>query len=120
MTEIIHLGAVRYEINDDHVASVFPDGSVCHGVFTFTDEDEARARALGYHGSSDQACWRMHRDHDLAHHLVAQALGWSYSQVLHMAAQGATSFPVGVYATEERMAFLVARAANVGVRGLVE
>lgn len=118
--EVLTIGAVRYEIHDSHVTSLFPDGTVCHGVFTFTGEDEARARALGYLGTSPDVCRQLHRDHDLAHHLVAQALGWPHSQVLHLAAHGATTFPAGVYATEERMAFLVARAANVGVRGLVE
>lgn len=119
MTTIYLPEGVTYEIDDDRerVRSRFPDGTSCLGVASFTAEDHARAEALGY-GRGHDAVWQMHREHDLAHHLVAQALGWPYSIVLHRAANCLTEFPVGVYATEERMSFLVQRAANVGVCAL--
>lgn len=111
-----------YTVDHEHkrVWSTFPDTSFCLGEASFTEEDRARARALGYAGPGDTPTWRMHAEHDLCHHLVAQALGWPHSQVLHLAAHGATAFPAGIYQTEERMAFLVARAANVGIRGLTQ
>lgn len=115
----IHLpDGTRYEIDDEArtVRSVFMDGTSCYGVASFTKEDRARAAALGY-GVGTDAVWRMHREHDLAHHLVARALGWDHSMVLWLSAQGRSGFPVGVYATEERMSFLVQRAAQVGVEG---
>lgn len=106
--------------HDGSIRSVFPDGKICEGVAQFGDEDVARARALGYSGVSDEdACWLMHAEHDLAHHLVAQALGWPWSQVLYLTACGLEKLPAGVYPLEERFAFLLQRACNVGLGGLL-
>lgn len=118
--ERLRVGDVLYRIADEWVASDFPDGTTCVGRFGYTEEDVARARSLGYGGGPIEACARMHTEHDLTHHLVAQALGWPHSMVLHMAAHGVERFPVGIYQTEERMAFLVQRASNIGVRKIAE
>jgi hypothetical protein len=112
------LGDVVYTVDPDsrRVVSCWPDGRETVGTFSYTEEDIARARALGYQGSDAQVCEQLHAEHDLAHHLVAQALGWPSSVVLRMAAEGRTRFPVGVYQLEERLAFLVQRVGNVGLR----
>ncbi len=113
---------LRYEVDEQArtVRSVFPDGTEALGVASFTAEDVARARSLGYQGSDDEAAWAMHREHDLAHHLAMRALGWPWSQVLWFVAHGQTQrFPAGVYQTEERLAFLLQRAGNEGLLALV-
>ena len=115
------LGSVLYEVDDElgHVQSLWPDGKCATGVYQYDDEDEARARSLGYEGTREEVCAALHRDHDALHHLVAQALGWDSSVVLRLAAEGRETFPVGMYQLEERMAFLVAAAMNKG-RALLE
>lgn len=108
-------GGVLYEVDDEqfHVATTFPDGKVATGVAQFEDEDEARARGLGYEGTRPDVCWSMHRDHDLLHTIVAQAAGWPYSMVLWASAH-AVEHPAGFGNAEERMVFLVTRALNLG------
>lgn len=109
-----------YEVDDEqgHVQSIWPDGKCCTGIYQYTAEDVARARSLGYEGSDAEVCESLHREHDLAHHLVMQALGWPSSVVLRMAAEGYGSFPVGVYQLEERLAFLVQRVSNIGLQAV--
>jgi hypothetical protein len=113
VTETLSLpNGLVYEIHDGFVRSVFPDGAEAVGVFDYSPESLARADALGYLDATV-----MHREHDLAHHLVAQALGHPWSPVLHALARGQQPRARHAF-VEERMALLVARAANVGVRGL--
>jgi hypothetical protein len=114
------LGDVTYTIEPGRVVSMWPDGQTVCGDFQYRQEDVARARALGYQGSDREVCEQLHAEHDLAHHLVAQALGWPSSVVLRMAAEGHDRFPVGVYQLEERLAFLVQRVGNVGLRAVAE
>lgn len=107
---------VIYTVDDGlrRVQTIFPEGGgACLGVATFTDEDHARALGLGYSGTGDDVCWKMHRDHDLLHTVVAQAMGWPWSMVLWCAATG-RPHPDGFGNAEERMVFLVTRALNLG------
>lgn len=106
---------ILYEVDDEqfHVATTFPDGTVATGVAQFEDDDEARARGLGYEGTRPDVCWAMHRDHDLLHHVVAQAQGWPYSMVLWAVAHQ-VEHPQGFGNVEERTVFLVTRALNLG------
>lgn len=115
--ETLRLGEVLYEIDDEqgHVQSIWPDGKRLIGAYSYDEEDVARARSLGYTGTDLEVCAALHREHDLAHHLVAQALGWPSSMVLRLAAEGHETFPVGVYQLEERLAFLVQRVSNIGI-----
>jgi hypothetical protein len=115
------VGAVLYEIDDEHgcVQSLWPDGKCVNGVFNYTEEDVQRARKLGYEGGDADVCEQMHREHDLAHHLVMQAIGWDSSLVLRRIAEGCDTHPPGLGQLEERLAFLLQRASNVGITGIV-
>jgi len=113
--ETLHLpNGIRYVVDygAGRVSTVFPDGARCAGDARATEEDVARARALGYTGSYAEAAWAMHRDHDLLHTLVSQAEGWPWSPTLHAAAHG-YELPKGMIPREERLVFIVQRALNL-------
>lgn len=121
MNESYDLGGdVLYEVDDElgEVRSTWPDGKSVNGVYQYTAEDVARARSLGYQGSDDQVCEGMHRDHDLAHHLVMRAVGFDSSVILRRIAEGKDKHPAGLGQLEERLAFLVQRVANEGLHAV--
>jgi hypothetical protein len=100
------------------VTSKFPDGLELRAVASVTVEDAARARELGYTGTDTEAAWAMHAEHDLLHHVVARAEGWPYSMVLRQVALEQTAAH-GFGGREERLVFLLARALNKGLSGLL-
>ena len=106
----------RVEIDDDARRSetVFDDGSRLPAAPVMDSENIARARALGYRGSDEEAVWEMTRHHDLVHTLIAEAEGWPFSPTLHAVANG-YELPPGTSVREERLVFLVQRLLNVGL-----
>jgi hypothetical protein len=106
----------RVEIDDDErrAETIFEDGSRLPAAPIMDAENVARARALGYEGSDEDAVWAMTRHHDLVHTVIAEAEGWPYSPTLHAVANGYT-LPPGTSQREERLVFLVQRLLNVGL-----
>lgn len=97
------------------VVTRFPDGSEVHAHPQHGEQDEARARALGY---PDVAA--MTFDHDRLHSLLAWALAHEASPVLRAVAGGAAVDPELVEA-EESMVLAVQRfAALLAARGTRE
>lgn len=76
---------VRYFPEAFYLETVFPDGEMCPALFTFTDEDAAKARTLGYHPTRS-GITQMHLEHELSHTFVAEALGEPYCPVLRSVA----------------------------------
>lgn len=101
-----------YEIDDEAevVRSVWPDGMDLVAVAVPGPETEARAAALGYSGR--RAVWEMTAEHDLAHHLVARALGLPWSVHLRCVAEGRRSRDG---AREEPLALLLQRIGRDGL-----
>jgi hypothetical protein len=106
----------RFEIDDERkrAETVFDDGSRLPAAPQMDSENIARARALGYEGSDEEAVWAMTRHHDLVHTVIAEAEGWPWSPTLHAVANGYT-LPPGTSQREERLVFLVQRLMNVGL-----
>jgi hypothetical protein len=106
----------RFEIDDERrrAETIFADGSRLPAAPVMDAENIARARALGYSGSDDEAVWAMTRHHDLVHTVIAEAEGWPYSPTLHAVANG-YELPPGASQREERLVFLVQRLMNVGL-----
>jgi hypothetical protein len=106
----------RFEIDDEkrRAETIFEDGSRLPAAPILDAENVARARALGYAGSDEDAVWAMTRHHDLVHTVIAEAEGWPYSPTLHAVANGYT-LPPGTSQREERLVFLVQRLLNVGL-----
>ena len=106
----------RFEIDDDsrRARTIFDDGSELTAAPVMDEENIARARALGYEGSDDEAVWAMTRHHDLVHTLLAEAEGYPYSLTLHAVANG-YDMPPGTSQREERIVFLIQRLLNSGL-----
>lgn len=123
-----------FHINhDDRIVSTgFPDGSILHAAAETTDENVARALALGYgcrmfaealpeedRTLHDEMVWLMTQEHDLMHMRLAQAEGLPFSRTLHGVA---TANPVSEEEAllEERRVFLMTRLMNIGAEALHE
>jgi hypothetical protein len=106
----------RFEIDDEtrRAETIFGDGSRLAAAPVMDPENIARARALGYEGSDEDAVWEMTRHHDLVHTVIAEAEGWPFSPTLHAVANG-YELPPGTSQREERLVFLVQRLLNVGL-----
>lgn len=102
-------GIVR--VGTGAVETVYDDGVTATGLATFNDEQRARAAALGY-GTTDEAVWEMHKEHELLHSVVAEAMGKERSDALY-GWSSCTQRP-GEIPLEERIVFLVQRTLNVG------
>lgn len=109
-----------FEISDADrtVRSIWPDGIELAGTSTVNIETTAAARALGYPGNVAEAVWSMNRQHDLLHHVVAVAEGWPWSVVLRHAAER-RPLAADFGQREERLVFLLQRALNAGLPGIV-
>jgi hypothetical protein len=118
--EVHGLRRCRFEIDDDahRAKTVFDDGSELVAAPVMDAENIARARALGYQGSDEDAVWRMTRHHDLVHTLLAEAEGFPYSLTLHAVANG-YELPPGMSQREERIVFLIQRLLNIGIAGVL-
>jgi hypothetical protein len=114
--EVHRLRGCRVEIDDETQRAVtkFDDGSELAAAPVLDEENIARARALGYSGSDEEAVWSMTRHHDLVHSLLAEAEGFPHSLTLHSVANG-YDLPPGVPEREERIVFLIQRLLNVGL-----
>ncbi len=99
-------------IDETHrtVTTTFADGHQLIAVPNYTEEDVARANALGYDG--EDPVWAMTRHHDLIHSLLAEARGEPWSGALHGAATGSGCAGGN---DEERIVFLIQRMLNVGL-----
>lgn len=89
------------------VVTRYPDGSEVHAHPQHGEEDEARARALGYPDVG-----AMTFDHDRLHSLLAWALAHRASPVLRAAAAGRAVDPELAEA-EEAMVLAVQRFVNL-------
>jgi hypothetical protein len=110
----------RFEIDDEarRAETIFEDGSRLPAAPVMDGENIARARALGYGGTDEEAVWAMTRHHDLVHTVIAEAEGWPYSPTLHAVANG-YSLPPGTSQREERLVFLIQRLMNVGLEDVL-
>jgi hypothetical protein len=106
----------RFVIDDEErrAETIFEDGSRLPAAPVMDAENIARARALGYTGTDEDAVWAMTRHHDLVHTVIAEAEGWPFSPTLHAVANG-YELPPGTSQREERLAFLIQRLMNVGL-----
>jgi hypothetical protein len=100
------------EGNPRYVQTQFSDGMMCDGVPSFTEEDYARAAALGY-SPNTEGVWQMHQDHELAHSIVSEAMGFPVSPTLYNYNKFGKIGP-GLFKMEESLAFLLQRAINIG------
>lgn len=105
------IGECDVKVDTNCVITKFSDGAVLHAHPNYGDEDIARARALGYIGTDQEAVDAMTRDHDMIHSLVAEARGFIWSEALHGAATG-RGYAGGE--DEERIVFLIQRLLNEG------
>jgi len=110
----------RVTIDDagQRVETVFDDGAVVAAIPEFDDESIARARALGYRGTDDEAVWSMTRHHDLMHTVIAEAEGHPYSPTLHAVGHG-YHLPPGAAEREERVVFVAQRMLNEGLEAVI-
>jgi hypothetical protein len=107
---------LRVEVDETAktVTTHFDDGTKVVAAPVYDEESEARALDLGYRGADP--VWQMTRDHDRVHSLLARARGLPFSPTLWAVAHGQ---PVPATANEEeRIVFLVVRAANLGIDAL--
>ena len=112
--DTVRVAACELTIGDRWVVTRFGDGSELHAHSCYDDDSLARAAALGY-GNGHEAVDRMTREHDLAHARVAEALGLPHSPMLHATANG-QAFDAGEADREERLALLLQRVSNQGLR----
>jgi hypothetical protein len=115
---------------DRVVTTIFEDGATLHAAPNTDTESIARARALGYRihqmdpkGWADSV-WRMTKDHERLHHLVAEAQGRDHSAALWIAAHPdylpTLNAPSAALARaeadrEERIVLLIQRLLNQGL-----
>jgi 23S rRNA A2030 N6-methylase RlmJ len=109
---------------DRIVTTIFEDGATLHAIPNIDDESWARAIALGYATRDDASAlcidplWRMTKDHERLHHLVAEALDRQPSVALWYAAHPAaqpTAFESKLIDEEERIVLLIQRLLNQGL-----
>lgn len=138
----IDLGEVHVRIDDENrtVTSLWRDMTELVAKPVYDDESIARAKALGYEikpcsakaHMDDRECdeyavWLMTSDHDLLHHVVAQALGKPFSRHLRRIAIDAYNQLDDEFGKElriagdeeERMVMLLAKALNCGREGIL-
>lgn len=117
---IVQFAGCRVDVDDEHrlVRTTFDDGAELVAAPQLDPESIARARALGYTGSDEDAVWAMTRDHDLLHTVLADAHGLPNSPTLHAVAHGHDVHPLQAD-IEERSILLIQRLLNVGVAGVL-
>ena len=105
----LHLHHHTIAIAPGHVITTLPGGAQVHAMPQATDSYRATALDLGY--GTDTA--RMNQSHDLAHLILAHALGLDTSPVLRAVAAGTwQDDPLGVLALEEQAVAALLRFAN--------
>ena len=106
---------VRIDEASQRVQTTLPDGSVIDAVPGTTEEDVARAHALGYEGPD--ALWRCTAQHDAIHSLIADAQGYEYSAALFLATHPhvTAGYLRQRAREEERTVLLVQRLLQVGL-----
>ena len=105
-TEHYWYGRTHVAVIGDHVMTTLPDGAVVNAVANHTDEDVARAEALGYEGD----VVAMTRDHDRFHAALAHALGLPESPALRAAVTGRSTAASGA---DEDMVLAAQRMVNL-------
>jgi hypothetical protein len=79
----LHCSTVVKE-GEQYIGTLFPDtGKLAHARPTYTEEDRARAVALGY---GEEGVWLMHVEHELLHTIVSEGFVYLWSPVLYAAA----------------------------------
>lgn len=103
-----------YAAEGRYAVSTFPDGArLVADTWPQSSEQHLRADALGY-GVTTDAVVEMNRDHDLAHHVVARALGYPACPLLQAQAAGHQFQGITLDTRDiEALALLVQRAVNV-------
>lgn len=105
----IRIGTVTVEIDKAHVVSTLADGARVEAEPHDTAEYAATAEATGY--GKDVA--GLNRDHELTHHVLANALGLAESPVMRAVANGTwQDDPHGLLKLEEDAAMAVQRLAR--------
>lgn len=106
------IGNCIVEVGGNFVATDFADGKQLVATVNYTEEDKARAKALGYDSVEE-----MTLEHDLTHNIVANALGFSESPTLRGVVEGQSSVLADL---EERIVMLVQRVSNVRIEGVLK
>ena len=105
----IRIGTVTVEIDKEHVVSTLADGARVEAEPHDTADYAATAEQQGYGG--DVA--GLNRDHELAHHVLANALGLAESPVMRAVANGTWQHdPDGLLRMEEDAVMVVQRWAK--------
>jgi hypothetical protein len=105
----LQLGAVAVEIHDGWTVTRFSDGQEVHALHREQPGQADLAARLGYGTAA-----AMNREHDLAHSILAHALGLPHSHTLHDVAHGRPASDL--HAIEEEAVLALqrfARAAGV-------
>lgn len=114
----IRIGTVTVQIEQNRLVSTLLDGKQVEAEPHDTPEYAATAEAAGY--GNDVA--GLNRDHELVHHVLADALGLAESPVMRAVAEGTWQHdPDGLLKLEEDAVLAVqklARAWNVDLIGL--
>lgn len=109
-------------VSEEHrvVTTTLPGGHTVFAAPEDTEEERARATALGYTGPD--RVWHMTRDHDRLHVLLAEAEGKRVSDALWLVAHPASaSVPKRISADrEERVVLLMQHLLNVGIDALLD
>lgn len=111
----IKLRFAELEYTPDGAVTHFPDGS-SYGALPHADKPHyhALAHRMGYEGDILAYC----REHELAHHVLAEAFG-SHSLVLFALAHGEHPTPM-VAAAEESLALNLQRYARTNEHPMVD
>ena len=114
----IRIGCTTITIEPNRLTSTLLDGKQVDAVPHDTEEYRATAEASGY--GSDLA--GMNRDHELSHHILADALGMAESPVMRAVADDTwRDDPKGLLHLEEQAAMSLqklARAYGIDLIGL--
>lgn len=106
-------GGVFTVVDDARCETVYDDGTVAPADTWFVDDELVeRAASLGYPPTEDGVL-QMHREHELLHSIVAEAMGKPASDALHTWNKYGMTQP-GQIPLEERICFLVQRTLNQG------
>lgn len=117
---MIRIGTMTVDIDEvaQRVTTTLPDGRRLVAEPIYDEECGQRALSLGYGSEGANAIWEMTREHDLAHCLLAHALGQDRPRVLDAVA-GGRPISAADADLEERVVLLLQRVSNVGLRGAV-
>lgn len=111
---LINLRFASLQFTEDGAVTHFPDGTSWGAQPHDAPHYHALAHRLGYEGDTLRYC----REHELAHHVIAEGFG-SHSLVLWPLAHGDTCMPM-IAAAEESLALNLQRYARTNEHPFVD